>query len=36
MQVKRMSYQKNLGILLDENLNFKQLDSVIPKIKVYL
>ena len=31
--VERTSYQKHLGILLDEKLNFKQhIDSVIPKI----
>ena len=33
IQVERTSYQKHLGILHDEKLNFKQhIDSVIPKI----
>ena len=33
IQVERTSYQKHLGILFDEKLNFKQhIDSVIPKI----
>ena len=33
IQVERTSYQKHLGILLDEKLNFKEhIDSVIPKI----
>ena len=37
IQVEKTSYQKHLGILLDENLNSKQhINSVIPKIKVYL
>ena len=32
-QIEIRSYQKHLGILLDEKLNFKQhIDSVIPKI----
>ena len=33
VQVKRVSYQKHLGILLDEKLNFKQhIDSAISKV----
>ena len=33
IQVERTSYQKHLGILLDEKLNLKQyIDSAIPKI----
>ena len=33
IQVERTSYQKHLGILLHEKLNFKQhIDSVMPKI----
>ena len=33
VQVERVSYQKHLGILLDEKLNFKQhIDSVISKV----
>ena len=33
MQVERTSYNKHLGILLDEKLNFKKhIDSVLPKI----
>ena len=33
IQVERTSYQKHLGILLDEKLNFKKhIDSVMPKI----
>ena len=33
IQVERASYQKHLGIILDENLNFKQyVDNVISKI----
>ena len=33
IQVERASYQKHLGILIDEKLNLKQrIDSVIPKI----
>ena len=35
IQVERTSYQKHLGILLDEKLNFKHhIDSVIPKINI--
>ena len=34
IQVERTSYQKHLGILLDEKLNFKKhINSVIPKNK---
>ena len=39
VQVEKSSYQKHLGIILDEKLNFKQhTDSAISKIniKVYL
>ena len=39
VQVEKSSYQKHLGIMLDEKLNFKQhTDSAISKIniKVYL
>ena len=33
IQVERTSYQKHLGTLLDEKLNFKQhIDSAVPKI----
>ena len=33
IQVERTSYQKHLGILLDEKRNFRQhIDSFIPKI----
>ena len=33
IQVKRASYQKHLGIILDEKLNFKQhVDNAISKI----
>ena len=33
VQVKRVSYQKHLGILLDDKLNFKQhIDSAISKV----
>ena len=33
VQVERVSYQKHLGILLDEKLNFKQhIDSAISKV----
>ena len=32
IQVERASYLKHLGILLDEKLNFKHIDSVILKI----
>ena len=33
IQVERTSYQKHVGILLDEKLNFKQhIDSVMSKI----
>ena len=33
IQVERASYQKHLGLILDERLNFKQhIDSVISKI----
>ena len=33
VQVERMSYQKHLGILLDEKLNFKQhIDTAISKV----
>ena len=33
VQVERLSYQKHLGILLDEKLNFKQhIDSVISRV----
>ena len=34
VQVQRSSYQKHLGIILDEKLNFKQhiLDSAISKV----
>ena len=37
IQVERASHHKHLGVLLDENLNFKQhIDTTIFKIKVYL
>ena len=39
VQVEKSSYQKHVGIILDEKLNFKQhTDSAISKIniKVYL
>ena len=37
-QVEIVSYQKHLGILLDEKVNFKQhIDSaILKKIKLYL
>ena len=35
IQVQRKSYQKHLGILLDQKFNFKQhIDSVMPKINI--